>query len=158
MVVKNIEVWLVVAAGEPFLGNRHTNTGGNSLSERTGGGLDTRDPVILWMPGRLAVELAKMANIVQRDSGVPQSFVICVHRLDSRQVQRGPKQHRRVAIRQHETIAVGPNRVLWIKSHNAVPDRVNQGRERHRGAGMPGLGLLHSVDRKRANGVYRQLV
>ena len=50
-----------------------------------------------------------------------------------------------VTVREHESIAVGPDRVLRIEAHGAVPDRVDQRRERHRRAGVSGLGRLHRL-------------
>jgi len=63
-----------------------------------------------------------------------------------------------MTIRQDESVAIWPNRVLRIELHDPVPDRVNQRRQRHGRAGMPGLGLLDGIDRKGADRVYGQLV
>ncbi len=158
MVVEDVEARLVVAAGEPLLGDGHADAGGDALPERAGGGLDAGDPMVLGMSRRLAVELAETADVVQRNRGLAQALVIGVHRLGPGEVKHGPEQHRGVPVRQHEPVAVGPDRVLRIKLHDAVPDRIDQRRERHRRAGMPGLGLLHRVDRERANRVDRQLI
>jgi hypothetical protein len=63
-----------------------------------------------------------------------------------------------MAVGQHETVAVGPDRILGIEARDPVPDRVDQGRQRHWRARMPGLGLLDRVDREGADRVDRQLV
>ena len=63
-----------------------------------------------------------------------------------------------MTVGEHEPIAVGPDRVLRIEAHDAVPDRVDQRRQRHRRAGVPGLGLLDRIDRQGADGVDRQLI
>src|SRR5256885_6866098 len=73
-------------------------------------------------------------------------------------MQHGPEQHGGVAVGEDEPITVGPDRVLGIETHHAVPDRVDEGRERHRWAGVPRLGALDRIDRERADGVDRQLV
>src|SRR5262249_60651865 len=63
-----------------------------------------------------------------------------------------------MAVREDEAIAIGPDRILRIEAQDAIPDRIDQWRERHRRAGGSGFGLLHRVDRKRANGVDAQLI
>src|SRR5262244_804239 len=63
-----------------------------------------------------------------------------------------------MAVREDEAIAIGPDRILRIEAQDAIPDRIDQWRERHRRAGVSGFGLLHRVDRKRANGVDAQLI
>src|ERR1043166_4145412 len=113
--------------------------------------------MIFRVPRGFAVELAEMTNVIKRNRWMTEAFVFSVDRLGAGKMEHGPEQHRGVAVREHEAVAVGPDRVLGIEAHDAIPDRVNQRRERHRRAGMPGLGLLHCVHRERANGVYRQL-
>ena len=71
VVVEDVEARPVVVLGKPLLGDRHAHAGGDSLPERTGGGLDARDPVILRVPRRLAVELTKMADVVERNGRLP---------------------------------------------------------------------------------------
>src|ERR1043166_7662054 len=67
VVVEDFETWFVVSVGEPLLGDGHANAGRDTLSERAGGGFHSRHPMIFRVAGRFAVELAKPANIVQRD-------------------------------------------------------------------------------------------
>jgi len=158
VVIEDVEAGLVVAAGKPLLADRHTYTGGNALPEWTAGGLDARDPVILWMPRRLAVELPEAAYVVERHRGLAESLVVGVYRLGPGQVEYGPEQHRGVTVREHESVPVGPDRVLRVELHNAVPDRIDQRRERHRRAGMSRLGLLHRIYRESADCINRQLI
>src|SRR5262249_28723428 len=49
-------------------------------------------------------------------------------------------------------------RIFRVEAHHSVPQRVDQGRQRHGRAGMARLRLLDRIDRKRADGVDRQLV
>src|SRR5262249_58879735 len=63
-----------------------------------------------------------------------------------------------MTVGEYEPITVGPNRILRIELHDAVPEGVDKWRQRHRRAGMARLGLLHRVDRQRANSIDRQLV
>ena len=158
VVVEDVEARPVVAVGEPLLGDGHAHAGRDALSERTGGGLDARDPVILGVPRGLAVELAKMADVVEGHRRLPQPLVVRVHRLGPGEMEHGPEQHRGMTVGEHEPIAVGPDRVLRIEPHHAVPDRVDQRRQRHRRAGVSGIGLLDRVHRERADGIDRQLI
>ncbi len=111
--------------------------------------------MILGVPGGFAVELAEVTNVIERNRWMTEAFVFSVDRLCAGEMEHGPEQHRGVAVREHEPIAVGPDWVLRIEAHDAIPDRVDQRRERHRCAGVPGLGLLDRIDRKRANCVDR---
>ena len=110
VVVEDVEARPVVAAGQPLLRDGHADAGGDALPERAGGGLDARDPVIFGMAGRLAVELAEAADVVERHRGLPQRLIFGVHRLRLGEVEHGPEQHRGVAVGEHEAIAVGPDR------------------------------------------------
>ena len=158
VVVEDREARSVVAIGEPLPSDGHPHARGHALPERARGGLDTRYPVVFRVPGRLAPELAKVADVLQGHRGLSQPFVIGIHRLRSRQMEHGPEQHRGVAVGEDEPITIGPDGILRIEAHHAVPDRVDEGRERHRGAGVPRLGLLDRIDGERADGVDCQLV
>src|SRR5437879_4642403 len=111
--------------------------------------------MILGMPRSFALELPEMTDIFQGNRWMPEPFVIGVDRLCAGEMEHRPEQHRGVAVREHETIAVGPDRVLRIEAHDAIPDRVDQRCERHRCAGVPGLRLLYRIYRERANCVDR---
>ena len=71
-VIENVESRLVIAASQPLLGNGHTHTRGDALSERAGGRLDARDPVVFRMARRFAVDLAKTADVIERNRGWPR--------------------------------------------------------------------------------------
>src|SRR4029077_8529115 len=126
VVVENLKTWFVVSVGEPFLGDGHADAGRDTLSGRARRGFHSRHPLIFRVAGRFAVELAKPANIVQRARGLSETFIVGVHRLDGGEVKNGPKQHGSVAVREDEPVTVGPDRVLRIKVHYAIPNRINQ--------------------------------
>ena len=158
VVVEDLVVRPVVPAGQPLARDRHADAGGNPLTQRTGRRLDSRDPVIFRMPRRLAVELAEMADVVERDRRLAQPLVLRIHRAGARQMQDGPQQHRGMAVRQDEAVAIGPDRVLRIEAHDPVPERVDQRGQRHRRAGMARLRLLDGIDGKGADRIDRQLI
>ena len=111
--------------------------------------------MILGVPRGFAVELAEVTDILEGHRRVTESFVIGINRLCAGEMEHGPEQHRGVTVREHEPIAVGPDGVLRIEAHDAIPDRVNQRRERHRRAGVPGLSLLYRIYREGPNSVDR---
>ena len=62
-----------------------------------------------------------------------------------------------MAVRQHKPVAIRPDRVLRIKIHHAIPDRVNQWRERHGRAGVTRFRRLNRVNGEGANCIDGQL-
>ena len=158
VVVEQVEAGPVVAAGQPLARDRHADAGGDPLAQRTGRRLDAGHPVIFRVPRRLAVELAEVADVVERDRRLAQAFVLGVDRLGAGEMQDRPQQHRGMAVRQDEAVAIGPDRILRIEAHDPVPQRIDQRRQRHRRAGMARLGLLDRVDGQRADRVDRQLI
>src|SRR5262249_6093544 len=117
-----------------------------------------RHPVILGVAGRLAVDLAETTDVLERHRRLTQPLVVGIHGLRAREMEERPGEDRGVTGGEQETITVGPDRVLRIEAHHAVPDRVDERRQRHRRAGVPRLGALDRIDRERADGVDRQLI
>src|SRR6185369_16157042 len=99
VIVEDIETRPMVAVRKPFLRDCHAYAGCRSLPERARCRLNARDPVIFRMTGSLAVELAEVADIVERDRRLPHFFVVGTHRLNASEMQRRPEQHRGMAIR-----------------------------------------------------------
>ena len=81
------------------LGDRHADRHREPLPERPGGRLDAVEQEILGMAGAGAAELAEAADVVDRRPRV------------AGQVKQRVDQHRAVAGRKHEAVAVGPVRV-----------------------------------------------
>ena len=76
-----------------------------------------------------------MSSSVHRQLAEP--LVLRVDRLHAGQVQHRVEQHRRVAHRQHEAIAVRPDRIVGIEAQELLPETVGHRRHRHRRARMP---------------------
>src|SRR5215469_4322540 len=125
-VVEDLEVWPIEVVGEPLPCDRHANARGDTLAEGPGGGLHTGYPMVLRVAWGLAVELAKPTDIVERNRRFSQRFIAGIDSLDRGEMERGPEQHGGMAIRQYETITVGPDRILWIEAEYAIPDRVDE--------------------------------
>src|ERR1700723_811564 len=158
VVVEDLEARSIVVVGEPFLRDCHADARCRTLPERASCGFNTRHPVVFRMAGSLAVELAEATDIVERDRRLPQCFVVGIHSLNAGEMERRPEQHRGMAVRQHEAIAIGPDRVLRIEFKDTIPYRIDKRRERHWRSGVSGVGLLHGIDGERANRVDAQLI
>jgi hypothetical protein len=158
VIVEHLDAGPVVAAGQPLARDRHADAGGDPLPQRTGRRLDPRHPVIFRVSRRLALELAEVADVVERDRRLAQAFILGVDRLGAGEMQDRPQQHRGMAVRQNEAVAIRPDRILRIETHDPVPQRIDQRRQGHRRTGMARLRLLDGVDGQRANRVDRQLI
>ena len=158
VVVEQLEARLVVAVGEPPFADRHADAGRDALAERAGGRLDAGHHAVFGMPGRLAAELTEVADVIERDRRLAQPLVVGIHGPRPGQVEHRPEQHRGVAVREHEAVAARPDRVLRVEAHDAIPERVDQRRERHRRSRVPGVGRLDRIHRQRPNGVDGELI
>jgi hypothetical protein len=114
--------------------------------------------MVFGVSWRFAFQLPEMADIVQADGGVAQSFVAGIHGLRPGEVKHRPEQHRRMTVREHKPVAVRPDGMLRIEPHHAIPDRIDERRQCHGGAGVSGFGLLNSVYGESADGIDAQLV
>src|SRR5580698_6535161 len=99
-----------------------------------------------------------MSDIIERNRRLSQCLIVSIDCLRVGEMEHRPEQHRGVAVREYEAIAVGPDRILGIKAHDAVPECVEQGCERDRRVRVSRLGMLACVYRKGAYGVDTQLI
>ena len=88
----------------------------------------------------------------------PSALVRRVDRLDAGEVQQRVQQHRGVPRREHEAVAVRPDRVVGVEAQEVLPQRVGDRRHRHRRPGMARVRRLHGVHRERADGGDGELV
>ncbi len=79
-------------------GERHADGGGDALAERAGRRLDARRVAVFGMAGGADAELAEALQLLDRHVGIAD------------QMMERIEQHRAVAGRQHEAVAVGPVR------------------------------------------------
>src|SRR5215471_21754796 len=101
--------------------------------------------MVFGVAWRLAAEPPEVTDIVERYRGLSKPFIFGVDRAGASEVKHGPQQHRGMTVREHEPVAIRPNWVLRIETHDPVPQRVDERRQRHRRAGMPRLRLLDRV-------------
>ncbi len=133
----------VEALCEEPLGDRHADGVAEPLAERPGRDLDAGRVPALGVPGRARAPLAELPQIVNAQ-------------VVAGQMQQRVLQHARVAGAEHEPVAVWPVWVSRVRAQEALEQGVRQRRERHRGAGMAGVGLLHGVHRQAADRVDRE--
>ena len=158
VVVEELVAGAVEVRRLPLGRDRHADRGRDALTERPGRRLDARRPAVLRMPRAARVDLAEALDVLERDRQLAEPLVGGVDRLHAGEVQQRVEQRRGVADREHEAVAAGPDRVVRVEAQEVLPERVGDGRHRHRRAGMTGVGGLHGVHRERADGGDGELV
>jgi hypothetical protein len=83
--------------------------------------------------------LLKTLDVLQADRQTMQRLAILVEGLNSGQVQKRIKQHRRMAGSQFEPVSVYPGRGLRTIAEIVSPKRVGYGRQTHSVPGWPDL-------------------
>ena len=131
---------------QELLGHAHPDPVPEALTKRSGGRLDSRGLEVLRMARRARAELTELLDVVEADARI------------AGEVQARVEQHRGVAGREHESVAVGPLRIGGVVLHDLRVEQVRSRRERQRGARMTGLRRLNGVDRERANRVDAELI
>ncbi len=129
-----------VTRGQMRFADRHADGVREALAERTGRDLDARRVAALGMARRLAAPLAELLQIVER-------------KVVAGDVEQAVEQRRAVAGREHEAIAVGPERIRRMVLEVARPQHVGHRRGAERQPGVAAVGLLHHVDREEAQRV-----
>ena len=146
------EVGLVVVLGEPEAGRGHADAGGHALAERAGGRLDAGRQVRLGVAGGLAVDLAELLEVVERQGRGVEDLDPLLDVVHAGEVDQRVEQHRRVPDRQDEPVAVGPQRVGRVVAEEVLPERVAQRRQRHR---RPRVARVRRLDRVHRQGPDR---
>ena len=136
--------WLIddVAAelgGHAALGQRHADGGGDALAQRAGGGLDARRDEVFRMARRQRAELTEILDLLDG------------HRRIAGEIQQRIKQHRAVAGRQHETVAIRPGRVAGVEFKELCEQHGGDVGRAHGQAGMARFRLFHGVHGQCAN-------
>jgi hypothetical protein len=129
------------AAGQMGLGHRHADGRGQALAQRAGGGLDAGRVVDFRVAGGQRAPLTEVLDLLHR------------HGLEAGQVKQGIEQHRAVAGRQHEAVAVGPVGLARVELQELAPQHGRHVGHAHRHALVTGLGLVHGVHGKDADRV-----
>ncbi len=130
---------------QPAFGNGHAHGVGETLPERSGGGLDTGSQSVFGMARSFTLPLAKTFQFIKR-------------KVVAGQMQHAVKQHRGMSPGQHEPVAIGPGRVAGIVTQELFPEPISNRGQSHRGARVTGVGLLYPVHRQRADRIDTKLV
>ncbi|GAB1459121.1 hypothetical protein MASR2M50_08950 [Thauera sp.] len=139
VVVDHLMAGAVELGGEDLFGERHADRVGDALAERAGGGLDAGGVAVLGVAGGLAVELAEALELLDRQ-------------VVAGEVEQRVDQHRAMAVRQHEAVAVGPLGVGRVVLEVVAPEDFGDLGHAHGCARVAGVGLLHRVHREGADG------
>ena len=139
VVIDDFVTRLVELGGEYLFGQREADRVGDALAERAGGRFDARGVAVFRVARRPGVQLAEVLDVVDRD-------------VVAGQVQQRVDQHRAVAVRQHEAVAVGPFRIGRIVTQMAAPKDFGDFGHAHRGARVSGIRLLDGVHGEGADG------
>ena len=133
----------VELGGQAPLGDGHADRVRDALAERTGRRLDAGRQAVLRMAGRPRAPLPERLEVVERE-------------VVAGQVEQRVQEHRGVAGRQDEAVAIRPVRVGRGVAQEARPEHVGHRRRAHRGARVAGVRLLDAIDRQGPDGVDRR--
>ena len=154
VVVEKLEIRPVETRRQPLGGHGHADAVAAALAERAGGRLDARGVAVLRVARTLGRQLAEAFDVVEGDGGASLLFTV----LHACEVQKRVEQHRGVTVRQDEAVAVRPVRIVGVIVQELTPERICHRRQRHRRSWVAGVGLLHRVHGKCADGVDSDLV
>ena len=111
-------------------------------------------PVVASTPGRHAeLGVARRAR-----APLAEALQVVEREVVAGQVEERVEEHRGVAGREHEPVAVRPVGMGGGVAQEAGPERVRHGRHAHRRTGMPRVRLLDAVDGEGPDRVDRELV
>ncbi|MNE27528.1 hypothetical protein D3C80_1209410 [compost metagenome] len=123
-----------------LFGKGKTNSVGQTLAERTGGGLDAWGVTELRVARGAAVQLTEGLEVVDGD-------------VIAGQVQQRVDQHRAVTVGQHEAVTVGEGWIARVVLEVVTPKYFGDIRHTHWGTGMAAVGFLHGIHAEGTNGV-----
>ncbi len=129
---------------EVAFGHGHANGGGQSLTERAGGAFDTGGVTVFRMAGGGGAPLAEVLDVFHR------------YRLEAGEVKQRVEQHRTVTGGEHETVAVGPVRLLRVVLQELGPQHGGDVGHAHRHALVAGLRVVNCLHRQDADRVGHQ--
>ena len=104
-----------------------------TLAKRAGCDFNARRFAILRVPWRVRSPLAELGKLRDRQ-------------VVAGQMQHAVEQCGGVAVRQHEPVTIGPERIRRVVLHDLVVEQVGDGRATERGARVAGLGRFHGVN------------
>ncbi len=137
---------IAVAGIEQPLGERHADGIADPLPKRPGRGFDAGRMTIFGVARGLRAELAEILELLD------------IHLRIAGEIEQRIEQHRAVAGREHEAVAVGPIGIGGIELQEAREQHGGDVGHAHGHAGMAGIGLLHGIHGKRADRIGHVLM
>lgn len=131
---------LVENSCEMLLGEGHAHSVGKSLSERSGGNLNSRSDHVLGVTRSQRPQLTELLQILNT-------------KIVSGQMKHGIQECTRVTIGKNETIAVCPSGVLGREVHELGEKDVSDGGAAHRSARVARVRLFNHVRRQHTDRV-----
>jgi hypothetical protein len=135
----------VEAVRQEAFRDRHADRIRRPLAQRPGRGLHAGSQAVLGVAGSAASPLAEGLDVVERQ-------------VVTREMKEAVEQHRAVAGRENEAVAIGPMRIVRIVLQESLPQDVCHRGGAERQPGMARVSFLHRVDRQRADGVDAERV
>ncbi len=111
----------VEMGGQPALGQRHADRIGTALAQRTRRGLHAGGHPVFGVAGGLGGQLPELTDVLQADGWIAGRPAVCVDLAHARQVEQAVEQHRGVADREHEAVAIGPVWFVRIIAQEPAP-------------------------------------
>ena len=141
-VVNDVVARTVELCRQGLLSNRHTHGIRNALTQRTGSGFNASGVAHFRVTWSFGVQLTEI-------------FQLFDWQIVASEVQQAVDQHRAMAVRQHETVAVCPCRVLRVVVKEITPQDFGDVSHAHRGARVAGFGFLYCVHAQRTNSISK---
>ena len=77
--------------------------------------------MVFWVTRTLPADLPEPLDVVDGNRGLAETFILGVDRLDAGEMQQCIKQHRGVAVRKREAIAIEPDRIIGVEAKEMLP-------------------------------------
>ncbi len=132
--VNNRKTLLIKFRRQMFLRHCHSHAVGKTLPKRSGRDFHAFGHKIFRMSGRLRMKLTEIFQFAHRQ-------------IIARQMQKRINQHRTVSGGKQKSIAVKPFRIFRIVTHKLRPQNISRRSHSQRQTGMPGIRLLHGIER-----------
>ncbi len=129
---------------EVALGHGHADRRRQPLAQRPGGTFDAGGVAVFRVARRGRAPLAKVFDILHR------------HRLETGQMKQAVEQHRAMADRQHEAVAIGPVGLFRVVFEELRPQHGGHVGHAHRHALVAGFRPVHRFHGQDADGVGHQ--
>ncbi len=122
--VEDFEIRAIEICRLPFAGDRHSDAVAHSLPQRPGRGFNSGSDMRFGMSRRQASQLPEALDLLHRHCEVFQNLALLVHPPHLGEVQHGIEQHGRVAVGEHEAVAIQPGGIGGIVAQKFLPQTI----------------------------------